>query len=39
MSNQKTSQSQESTPKPPQPTYQKPAPVFVGDSVDFPKKK
>ncbi|AGO15986.1 hypothetical protein Q7267_11105 [Glaesserella parasuis] len=41
MSNQKPSQPKpQPTPsKPHQPAYKKPEPVFVGDSVDIPKKK
>ncbi|AFF23956.1 hypothetical protein [Pasteurella multocida] len=41
MSNQKPSQPKpQPTPsKPQQPAYKKPVPVFIGDSVDIPKKK
>ncbi|AGO16056.1 MULTISPECIES: hypothetical protein [Pasteurellaceae] len=41
MSNQKPSQPKpQPAPPKPQPTiYRKPEPVFIGDSVDIPKKK
>lgn len=41
MSNQKPSQPKpQPTPsKPQQSAYKKPVPVFIGDSVDIPKKK